>query len=62
MTLLADLIGLAQPAKHLIIQLFPAGEAEAMYVIARRNILDFRETRMFEASRQHDVPDEAISS
>jgi hypothetical protein len=56
----ANAVSFSKPGENFSIQLCTRFEAEGMDVIARGNIFDFRETRMFQAPGQYDVTDDSI--
>ena len=62
MTLLANAVRLPQPCRYRTIQLLGRTQAERVDVVAGRDIFDLRETRIFQASGQHDMTNDSISS
>ena len=61
MALLADLIGFAEPREDFAVHFFARMEAKRMHVIARRDVFDFGEARIFQAAGEDDVADEAVA-
>ena len=61
MPLLPDLVGLAQPAKDLLVHLFPRSKAERVDMIAGRNMLHFREPGILQMTCKHNVSDKPVT-
>jgi hypothetical protein len=59
--LLANSVGLVYPSEDFAIEFVARMEAEGMDVVAGRDILDLRETRIFQTPGQNDVTDNSIS-
>ena len=61
MALLANEVSLAEPSKHFTIEFLVRIETKRMDVIARRDIFDLRETRIFQTPGQHDMAGNSIA-
>jgi hypothetical protein len=56
--LLADAIGLGEPARQLGVHVRGLAQAQAMHVVARRHELDAHEARAVDPPREDEVRDE----
>jgi len=59
--LLADLVGFAEPGENFAVHFLARIETEGMHVVARRDVFNLGETRIFRAPVQHDVTNESIA-
>jgi hypothetical protein len=62
MQLLAHTIGLAEPGEHFGIEILVRTDAEMVNVVAGREPFNFGETRIFEATSQDYMANEAIAA
>lgn len=58
----ADSVGFAEPSKQFFIEVTAGTDAEMVNVVAGRERFNFGETRIFEATRQNHMADEAMAA